>query len=1216
MNSDQQAYYLNTNELHPPPSGHFNPNGLDYATISNSYSTNYIPHPQYNHQMPNIYQQQQIYMPPYSTPPFNHPNGFSNAGLPIVRPPNEQQNAVPNGAMNVARTPLFVPPQPTQPSQPYRHTSFPAQGNVPQYAQFSQMNSGLYTPVHNQQVQPPLGVSQSIMSSQNGYSSLNTQATEKRKKNPLVIVDPTSNQPVKVEKTAAVIHTPLTVTSNESKKIPTDKKVSVSINDGVIDTHNEATSNKTSERTQSSQPASVTRSNNNEKLTIEPNQNDIEEDEQDHSEASEPLDINSMHSETASDNEIPSAEERLSSNSSEQLQETSPRETSENIPPTSTEEGSPKSNRYRYSIKELLSKRAVPLAQQRPANLRFVREIEVEKQKLIDANNKFLREVRLILNKLTPQTRTKLVEQLEKLELDRYERLEGMIDIIFSKAVEEPKYCFMYAELCDSFKKKQVTVPNENGETTTFSFRQILISRCQKGFENDYRQDINYDQRKIAVDAITDEKLQKEEAENLEEALNKAKRRNFGNILFIGELFKLNMLTENIMYSCMEYLLEDKTDEENLECLCRLLRTIGKTFDDKKSANVKKLEKTYTELNEIVEQRQTSARIRFMIQDLLELREAEWIPRIAEAKPVSIDQIREQDRIKREKEESDRQQRTDQYRNGASGNNNYGQNHPPLYTGSRGSRGSGSKQQSNRPGTDRMDKGFNVSSIRQYQANDKKTTGPFPLNLKPQAAWSKASTTEKKNEDDQTNANRTTKTSVNSVPSFRPQTATYAKISANNSTQRPSAQGLAQNNEEVNSNNTSMANSREGSRVVSREQSRNASPDSNSTKISVPSSTAVNQTFDEVKIHSRVQALSEEYTENYSESTDRPVTDAIEDLSDFCTSKTNEQAIIIRELLTNVLEAKPRARKAIGHLLAVTLQRKVISNEGFLAGLQMVIDTVPDYIVDIPRIWQYIGEILGAFMGVTESNILLLKSIVQSISDEKSKQLFEYIIRYAVEFSSKDYVQKCWQSAGYTLNDLLKSNVLDSSFVNEYSWLSGQQQSTASTNDNSIPCADPELIQLFKSMGVQNTSVTDSDIHAYIHKHMNSDSKFYIRNIVLSYLEAHLKDFDENETMQDFIENQRLNILHEIIQDKPEAELEAIYAIQNFVTKLEHPQKMAQLLFDKFYDEDCVSEEIFNQWLTKPNQSEIDGHKEIVKSTEAFFHWLQHADVDEEKARE
>jgi len=46
------------------------------------------------------------------------------------------------------------------------------------------------------------------------------------------------------------------------------------------------------------------------------------------------------------------------------------------------------------------------------------------------------------------------------------------------------------------------------------------------------------------------------------------------------------MLTDTIMYDCIEYLLQDKTDEESLECLCKLLRTIGKELDLKASKKV------------------------------------------------------------------------------------------------------------------------------------------------------------------------------------------------------------------------------------------------------------------------------------------------------------------------------------------------------------------------------------------------------------------------------------------------------------------------------------------------------------------------------------------------------------------------------------------------------------------------------------------------------
>ncbi|CAF0862239.1 unnamed protein product [Rotaria sp. Silwood1] len=882
-------------------------------------------------------------------------------------------------------------------------------------------------------------------------------------------------------------------------------------------------------------------------------------------------------------------------------------------------------------------------------------------QTKLDANNKVLRDVKSILNKVTPQTFDKLQKKLEALEIDRYERLEGMITIFFSKAVDEPAFSFLYAKLCKQFQKKQVTVPSEDGKTVTHYFRQILLTRCQKEFENDYRQEIEYEKRKAEVEAITDEKKRKEEAEKLEEDLVKAKRRKLGNIFFIGELFKLQMLTDTIMYDCIEYLLRDKTDEESLECLCRLLRTIGKELDAKaseKSTNKTNLEKHYRELETIVKEQKTSARIRFMIQDLIELRQASWVARRAEAKPTTIDEIHEQERLKREQQERDqerdRQQRRDQNRVTVIGSA-YSGSGQQQYNDGRGSRGSGIKQQSNRNEEDRVENRFNVNTLRQLQSNDKRNQGPFAMSLAPQRTWSKGSGIEKKPEEDRSFSNTRT-----GKPPAGPVQQLKGKIGPTQSgstypLQRQSSRELARENSQrdrenalqslrktttgsginspINTTGTSsMTNSREGSRNVSREQSRNASRESSVSERMVQvnqtstneSPTIINQdlsntSFDEEKTVARVHSLIEEYTENYSELTERPVKEALEDLASFRTSSFDQQAIIVRELFTNVLEAKPRARKAVGHLLDAALNDDVLSTEAFLSGFKMIVEAAPDYAVDIPLIWQYIGEILGALIGAPTSNMALLKPILECIPDDKSKQLFQFIIRFATEFSSRSRIQNFWQSSGFSLNDLIKSDLIDSSFSNEFDWLFDTPESESpapQSKESHSPRADPQLVKLFKSVNDQSTTVTDPEIITYIREHMDPNEKFYIRNIVLSYLEACLINRDPQKKIQEDIAKKRMTILNAIIEHKSEAEIQAVYAIQNFVNKLEHPPKMARLLFDIFYDEECVSEDAFFEWLKHPDQSETEGHAVVEMSTKDFFTWLQQAETEVEEGEE
>lgn len=185
-------------------------------------------------------------------------------------------------------------------------------------------------------------------------------------------------------------------------------------------------------------------------------------------------------------------------------------------------------------MEELRQKSRSLLSQERPNELREVPGVTTPKQPVkpkIDGNEQFIRDVTSILNKLTPQKYDSLIEQLGELELNSAERLNGMISVIFVKAVEAAIFCSLYAKLCKHFEKRQVTVPNDNGQPSTHFFRQILLTRCQKQFESDYRQDIDYDTRKKQVDAIEDEKARREATEDLEEALVKAKRKNLGNIM-------------------------------------------------------------------------------------------------------------------------------------------------------------------------------------------------------------------------------------------------------------------------------------------------------------------------------------------------------------------------------------------------------------------------------------------------------------------------------------------------------------------------------------------------------------------------------------------------------------------------------------------------------------------------------------------------------------
>ncbi|RWS04629.1 eukaryotic translation initiation factor 4 gamma 3-like protein [Dinothrombium tinctorium] len=252
-----------------------------------------------------------------------------------------------------------------------------------------------------------------------------------------------------------------------------------------------------------------------------------------------------------------------------------------------------------------------------------------------------------ILNKLTPQKYSKLLDEVKKLNIDTEHRLKGILDLIFDKAVDEPAFCLQYANLCKHLATLKVVKVDENGAEKQVKFSPLLLTRCQKEFESKMYEGIDIEGKQKIIDETTDEEKKKLLLAELDEEKRRARKRSLGNIKLIGELYKLNMLTGNIMMSCVEKLLRDG-EEESLECLCALLRTIGekleedtKKYEQKHNLRTSIMAPYFSTLSDFVEQKKTSARVRFMIQDILDMRANNWQARKIqdENKPKTIDEI-------------------------------------------------------------------------------------------------------------------------------------------------------------------------------------------------------------------------------------------------------------------------------------------------------------------------------------------------------------------------------------------------------------------------------------------------------------------------------------------------------------------------------------------------------------------------------------------------
>ncbi|XP_043066155.2 eukaryotic translation initiation factor 4 gamma 2, partial [Drosophila bipectinata] len=258
-----------------------------------------------------------------------------------------------------------------------------------------------------------------------------------------------------------------------------------------------------------------------------------------------------------------------------------------------------------------------------------------------EKNDAVFRRVRGILNKLTPEKFQELSDELLKLDLNSIVILNGVILLIFDKALDEPKYSSMYAQLCKRLSEEAPSFDKEQQPNNSCTFLRLLIAVCRDKFNNRLKRDENDNRERPPPENEADE----------EERRHLAKQRMLGNVKFIGELNKLDMLSKNVLHQCIMELLDKKKKRtagaqemcEDMECLAQLLKTCGKNLDSEQG---KELMNQYFET---LERRSKSfeypPRIRFMLKDVIELRQNHWVPRKVGTTegPVPIKQIRSDD---------------------------------------------------------------------------------------------------------------------------------------------------------------------------------------------------------------------------------------------------------------------------------------------------------------------------------------------------------------------------------------------------------------------------------------------------------------------------------------------------------------------------------------------------------------------------------------------
>ncbi|NWJ06126.1 IF4G3 factor, partial [Crypturellus undulatus] len=829
------------------------------------------------------------------------------------------------------------------------------------------------------------------------------------------------------------------------------------------------------------------------------------------------------------------------------------------------------------------------------------------------------RKVRSILNKLTPQMFNQLMKQVTDLTVDTEERLKGVIDLVFEKAIDEPSFSVAYANMCRCLVTLKVPMADKPGSTV--NFRKLLLNRCQKEFEKDKADDDVFEKKQKELEAATTPEEKTRLHDELEEAKDKARRRSIGNIKFIGELFKLKMLTEAIMHDCVVKLLKNH-DEESLECLCRLLTTIGKDLDFEKAKP--RMDQYFNQMEKIVKERKTSSRIRFMLQDVIDLRLCNWVSRRADQGPKTIEQIHKEAKIEEQEEQRKVQQ---------------------LMT-----------KDKRRPGVQRVDEGGwnTVQGAKNSRVLDPtkflKITKPTideKIQLVPKAqlgSWGKGSSGGAKASE--MDSLRPSATSLNRFSALQPPVSSVSASSASSeldsrraltsrgstgrekndkplppSLSRPNTFLRGSSSKELLLDNQAQEEQRREMLETVKQLTGGMEVERNSSE---PDRSKAKEPAKPEAPPAPVQekpSLSEEEIERKCKS----IIDEFLHINDFkeamqCVEELSAQNLLpvfVRVGVESTLERSQITRDHMGQLLYQLVQSGKLSKQDFFKGFSDTLEMADDMAIDIPHIWLYLAELVTPML---KEGGISMRELMQEFSKPllpvgRAGVLLAEILHLLCKQMSHKKVGALWRETGLSWKDYLPEGEDVHTFLMEQKL--DFTESDCSSSSEALSEKELSAEELNKQLEklIVEDKANDEKIFDWVEANLDESqmsSPTFLRALMTAVCKAAIIADSSSFRVDNAVIKQRVPILLKYLDSDTEKELQALYALQASIVKLDQPPNLLRMFFDCLYDEEVISEDAFYKWESSKDPAEQNGKGVALKSVTAFFTWLREAEEESE----
>lgn len=329
---------------------------------------------------------------------------------------------------------------------------------------------------------------------------------------------------------------------------------------------------------------------------------------------------------------------------------------------------------------------------------------------------------------------------------------------------------------------------------------------------------------------------------------------------------------------------------------------------------------------------------------------------------------------------------------------------------------------------------------------------------------------------------------------------------------------------------------------------------------------------------------------------------------------SNTIKLFVQSALEWVLDRDSAKRKLVGQLFHDLLLDKLLLVDQFIDGTKETLMMTEDFVIDIPQVCNYLGEIFAPCLNDAAISLQTLEKI-SKFAEGKSADVFASILTNSAKLMSPNKVAELWNSSGLTWNNILPSSANVADFLSKHKLAFIVDSSKASEgvgNSKWQPQkVDTELNRLFKR-------ASNEEIFSWIEANIGNDAKGakFIRALVTALVENQATTSNDGSSIRvgdDFEEKMKthLPVVLKYVDSNDKLELQCIYALQALSVKHQHPPGLLEKCFNAFYDSEVVGEEAFDEWAKSNDPEEQEGKGVCINSVKNFMRWLKEADVED-----